>query len=195
MQVNFIKDNKDKILSGPLELYPEILKDNRGFFYESWNKKVFNNILNENIDFVQDNHSKSSKGVLRGLHYQLPFMPQSKLVRCTFGSIFDVFVDIREDSETFGNWGCLEINDEKRNLLWLPDGFAHGFLTLSNFAEIQYKTTNFWSKEGEKSIRWNDPSIKIDWPLSKLDLNRPILSSKDEYAETLDERKKKGEIF
>ena len=171
-------------------LTPSIFGDDRGFFFESWNQKEWLKILKKtnqkNVEFVQDNHSKSSKGVLRGLHYQKKPLAQGKLVRCVSGEIFDVAVDIRTDSITHGEWAGVVLSGENKKQFWIPEGFAHGFLTLSKSAEVLYKTTNFWSKDCEESIIWNDPSINIDWPLDKIDFN-VSLSEKDSNAKTISE--------
>ena len=145
---------------------PKYYSDNRGSFFESWNKKKFNQLLNVNHEFVQDNHSISIEGTLRGLHYQFP-NPQGKLIRVISGEIFDVFVDLRESSSTFGQWRGINLSSDNMKQIWIPPGFAHGFLTLSSKAEVLYKTTDYWYKENEKTIIWNDKNISIDWPLTK----------------------------
>ena len=195
MKFEFLKSNKGYQFSGIFHIFPKIFEDSRGFFYESWNQDEFNKLVNKEVNFVQDNHSKSKKGVLRGLHYQLPKKTQGKLVRCSSGKVFDVFVDLRKNMNTFGQWGGVELNSDQKNLIWIPEGFAHGFLTISQFAELQYKTTNFWSSAHEKSILWNDSYINISWPLTKLGLEKPNLSYKDSSAETLKIKIEKGEIF
>lgn len=154
---------------------PKVFGDERGFFMESFNQKVFEEAVGRKIEFVQDNHSKSAKGVLRGLHYQLPPFAQGKLVRCVVGEVFDVAVDIRRDSETFGKWVGINLSAENKRQLWIPEGFAHGFLVLSQEAEFLYKATNYYSPGSDNGLAWNDPDIKIDWPL----INKPILSDKD----------------
>ena len=154
---------------------PKTYSDNRGYFFESWNKKSFNKLLDVNYDFVQDNHSISIEGTLRGLHYQFP-NPQGKLVRVTSGEIFDVIVDIRESSSTFGQWRGVNLSSDNMKQIWIPPGFAHGFLTLSSKAEVLYKTTDYWDKENEKTIIWNDKDISIDWPATK----KVIISEKDQ---------------
>ncbi len=173
-----------KKISGPLVLKPKIFRDDRGFFMESWNQEQFNKVVDDKTNFVQDNHSKSQYGVLRGMHYQLPKKEQGKLVRCVSGEIFDVAIDIRKKSNSFGQWVGIRLDSVNHNQLWIPKGFAHGFLVLSDSAEVMYKTTDFWSSEHEMSIRWDDPSINIDWP--KISLN-PILSTKDSQASFLEE--------
>lgn len=157
---------------------PEVFTDERGFFYESYHESKFSQAVGKSIHFVQDNHSQSVKGVLRGLHYQLEPMAQGKLVRVTQGEIFDVAVDIRKDSPTFGKYVSAILSAENKHQLWIPEGFAHGFLTLSDTAEVLYKATAFYSKEHDRSIRWNDKKIAIDWP----DIEPIILSEKDAHA-------------
>lgn len=161
---------------------PKVFGDERGFFFESFNKKLFIEATGLQQEFVQDNHSKSSKGVLRGLHYQLPPMAQGKLVRVVQGEVFDVAVDIRKSSPTFGQWVGVHLSAENKRQLWIPEGFAHGFLTLSDTAEFLYKTTNYYSPEHEGALLWNDEEIGITWP----DItNGPLLSTKDMNAATL----------
>ncbi|HGA6708249.1 TPA: dTDP-4-dehydrorhamnose 3,5-epimerase, partial [Salmonella enterica subsp. enterica serovar Aberdeen] len=140
--------------------------DERGFFMESFNQKVFEEAVGRKIEFVQDNHSKSTKGVLRGLHYQVEPYAQGKLVRCIAGEVFDVAVDIRKDSETFGKWVGVNISSENKRQLWIPEGFAHGFLVLSDSADFLYKTSNYYSPIHERGIVWNDPTININWPIN-----------------------------
>lgn len=154
---------------------PKVFSDGRGFFMESFNQKVFEEAVSRKIEFVQDNHSKSTKGVLRGLHYQVEPYAQGKLVRCIAGEVFDVAVDIRKDSETFGKWVGVNISSENKRQLWIPEGFAHGFLVLSDSADFLYKTSNYYSPIHERGIVWNDPTININWPIN-ID---KILSEKD----------------
>lgn len=196
MKFKKLISNKDSSFDdGPLEITPSVFSDKRGLFYESWNQLKFNNLLKQNIIFVQDNHSQSKKNVLRGLHYQLHSKAQGKLVRVTRGKIYDVVVDLRKNSNTFGLWAGLEINAKKNNQLWVPVGFAHGFITVSDHAIVQYKTTNYWSPEHERCLLWNDREINIDWKNQENNLNEPIISDKDLLGETLDSLIKKGEIF
>ena len=162
-----------------LLIEPEIFGDDRGFFFESFNQENFEKVTGKKINFVQDNHSKSIKGVLRGLHYQLPPKAQGKLVRVTQGEVFDVVVDLRQSSVSFGKWIGEILSAENKKQVWIPEGFAHGFLTLSDTAEFLYKTTDFYSLENEHSISWNDPNIGIKWP----DINI-VLSAKDKAANT-----------
>jgi dTDP-4-dehydrorhamnose 3,5-epimerase len=180
-------------VQGPLLLTPRVLGDERGFFFESWNQQAFNAAAGDTA-FVQDNHSRSSRGVLRGLHYQLPPHPQGKLVRCVLGEIFDVAVDIRRSSPTFGQWVGAVLSADNKQQLWVPAGFAHGFLTLSEQAEVLYKTTDFWSRECERAIRWDDPQLAIAWPLEVLAGAEPQLSEKDAVAPLLAELAE-GDLF
>ena len=155
---------------------PKIFVDDRGYFYESFNHSIFEDTTGLDVRFVQDNHSQSKKGVLRGLHYQLPPKAQGKLVRVVHGEVFDVAVDIRTGSSTFGNWVGVRLSAENKQQLWIPKGFAHGFLTLSEKAEFLYKTTEYYAKEYERCIAWNDPYLSINWPLNGL---MPVMSEKD----------------
>ena len=157
---------------------PMVFHDERGFFFESFNKKFFQETINSKIEFVQDNHSRSSKGVLRGLHYQLDPFAQGKLVRVISGEVFDVAVDIRINSKNFGKWFGIKLSSDNKKLLWIPPGFAHGFLTLTDNAEFLYKTSNFYNKDSERSIIWSDPDININWGIEF----KPIVSSKDKLA-------------
>ena len=161
-----------------LLLEPEIFKDERGFFYESFNQEKFEIATGKKISFVQDNFSKSNKNTLRGLHYQVPPMSQGKLVTVLQGEIYDVVVDLRKSSETFGDFLCQELNAVSKQQLWIPEGFAHGFLVTSDFAEVMYKTTNFYHPDSERSILWNDPNLLINWP-NHSDI---LLSAKDKKA-------------
>lgn len=168
-------------LPGVLLIEPKVFGDDRGFFYESFNLKSFQNSTGLSIKFLQDNHSKSSKGVLRGLHYQIR-KPQGKLVRVISGSIFDVVVDIRLGSPTYGQWFGEKLSSENKKQLWIPPNFAHGFLVLSESAEVLYKATNYYAPNFERSIRWDDPSIAIKWPIDNI---IPVLSPKDAGADNL----------
>jgi dTDP-4-dehydrorhamnose 3,5-epimerase len=159
-------------------LEPEVFGDERGFFFESFNLKEFKKATGLSPVFVQDNHSKSSKGVLRGLHYQLPPMMQGKLVRVVQGEVFDVAVDVRRSSPTFGKWVGEVLSAANKKLLWIPEGFAHGFVTLTETAEFLYKVTNYYAPDCERSIQWNDPDIGICWPIEL----GPALSEKDASA-------------
>lgn len=159
---------------------PRVFGDARGFFYESFNRRAFGDATGIAKDFVQDNHSRSAKGVLRGLHYQIR-QPQDKLVRVVRGAVFDVAVDVRRSSSTFGHWIGVELSEDNHRQLWIPAGFAHGFLVLSDSADFLYKTTDYYAPEQERSIRWDDGDIAIDWPLS----GKPLVSAKDSAAPTL----------
>lgn len=154
---------------------PKVFGDDRGFFFESFSQKVFEEAVGRKVEFVQDNHSKSCKGVLRGLHYQLEPYAQGKLVRCVAGEVFDVAVDIRKESSTFGNWVGVYLSADNKRQLWIPEGFAHGFIVLSDVAEFVYKTTNYYHPESDRGIIWNDPTLEIEWPVNI----EPILSDKD----------------
>lgn len=163
-------------IEGVKILTPCVYGDDRGFFMESWNSRDFTQVAS--VAFVQDNHSRSKKGVVRGLHFQLPPHAQAKLVRCLVGSIYDVAVDIRRSSPTFGQWVGVELSAENKRQLWIPEGFAHGFVALTDYAEVFYKTNDYWHKECEGSIRWDDPTLNIKWPLDE----QPCLSEKDAIA-------------
>ena len=187
MKLNKLKTNKEQFIEGIALVSSDIFTDERGYFVESWNKLAFNKNLNSKINFCQDNHSHSKKGVLRGLHYQTNPKAQGKLIRCIQGSIFDVAVDLRKNSKTFGQWVGVELTQENKNQLWISEGFAHGFLTLSKSADVLYKTTKYWSKENERSILWNDKYLSINWPLDSLNIKNPILSEKDLKASVFSE--------
>ncbi len=148
-----------------LILEPKVYGDERGFFFESYNEKVLAEVAGITAHFVQDNHSRSAKNVLRGLHYQI-MQPQGKLVRVIAGEVFDVAVDLRKNSPTFGKWAGFNLSAENKRMAWIPPGFAHGFLVLSDYAEFLYKTTEYWAPEHERCIAWNDPGLGIQWPLS-----------------------------
>ncbi|MBA6109347.1 dTDP-4-dehydrorhamnose 3,5-epimerase [Pseudomonas shirazica] len=160
---------------------PKVFGDERGFFYESFNARVFTEVTGQQPHFVQDNHSSSVRGVLRGLHYQLPPHAQGKLVRVVQGEVFDVAVDIRRGSPTFGKWVGALLSSQNRKQLWIPPGFAHGFVTLSETAEFVYKTTDFYSAQSERCIAWDDPQIAIEWPIDF----EPRLSPKDQLGKAL----------
>ena len=162
-----------------LLIEPKIYKDNRGFFFESFNQADFEKRTNLSPIFVQENHSRSIKGVLRGLHYQLPPKAQDKLLRVVKGEIFDITVDIRKGSSTFGKWIGEILTDKNKKQIWIPKGFAHGFLVLSEIAEVIYKTTDYYAPQYERCIRWDDPKLSIDWNLKGLN---PLLSNKDKQG-------------
>jgi dTDP-4-dehydrorhamnose 3,5-epimerase len=160
-------------------LEPKVFGDDRGFFMESFSAKTFAEATGVQRTFVQDNHSKSARGVLRGLHYQIQ-QPQGKLVRVTSGSVFDVAVDMRRNSPTFGKWVGEILSAENKRQLWVPEGFAHGFLVLSESAEFLYKTTDYYAPAHERSLLWNDPAVGIAWPLASSGITAPLLSGKDQ---------------
>ena len=182
MNIKKLTSNKKNILDGVYIIKPKVFEDERGFFYESWNQSSFNDLLGEEIIFKQDNHSSSHTGVLRGLHYQIQPYPQGKLVRCTKGSIFDVAVDIRKSSPTFGEWTSIVLDNINKLMIWIPVGFAHGFLSLDKKTEVIYKSSELWSKEQDRSIRWNDKDLNINWPIEQINISSPNLSFKDANA-------------
>ena len=165
-----------------LIIEPKVFGDERGFFFESFNRRQFADLVGRNVDFVQDNHSRSVKNVLRGLHYQVQ-QPQGKLMRVVKGEVFDVAVDIRKSSLTFGQWVGEILSADNKKQLWVPEGFAHGFVVVSDTAECLYKTTDYWAPEFERSLAWNDPTIGIQWPIQ----GEPSLSAKDQQAKALAE--------
>ena len=193
LEYSELYNENNRVISGPILLKPKIFGDGRGFFFESWNKKDLYEVFKSNDQkeaiFVQDNHSKSTKGVLRGLHYQTNPIPQGKLVRCIIGEIFDVAVDIRKKSETYGSWVYAYLNSENKHQLWIPEGFAHGFLTMSETAEVAYKTTDYWDKDCERSIFWEDKDINIKWPIENNKSLSILLSEKDKKGIKLCELK------
>ncbi len=205
MQVEqLVSTRSGGLVQGPLLLKPRIFGDDRGFFFESWNQRAFVAALVEGgwseadakqVVFRQDNHSRSSGGVLRGLHYQLEPEPQGKLVRCTVGAIFDVAVDLRRNSDTFGHWVAAELTAENHQQLWVPVGFGHGFLTLSDHAEVLYKASGFWNRSCERSLRWDDPQLAIDWPLESAGVKKPLLAPKDAAAPSLSVAESIGDLF
>ena len=165
-----------------LLIEPRVFGDARGFFTESWNQQAFDQAVGSEVRFVQDNHSRSGRGVLRGMHFQLPPHAQGKLVRVVSGRVFDVAVDMRRDSPRFGQWEGYELSADNHRQLWIPPGFAHGFLVLSESADFLYKTTNYYAPQAEGSLAWNDPTVGIDWPLDGL---VPLLADKDARAPRL----------
>lgn len=169
-------------LTGVMIIEPKVFGDERGFFYESFNARAFEQATGIKQQFVQDNHSRSAKGVLRGLHYQIEHA-QGKLVRVTAGEVLDVAVDIRRNSPNFGQWASVLLSAENNRQLWIPEGFAHGFVVLSDFAEFLYKTTDYYTPSAERCIRWNDPDLAIDWQLT----GTPTLSAKDQAGKRLNE--------
>ncbi|MCP5160067.1 MAG: dTDP-4-dehydrorhamnose 3,5-epimerase [Hahellaceae bacterium] len=169
-------------LEGLLILEPKVFGDHRGFFMESWNEKVFQEATGVKDHFVQDNHSRSGKNVLRGLHYQIQ-QPQGKLVRVTQGRVFDVAVDMRKSSPTFGQWAGVELTGENHRQFWVPKGFAHGFVVLSESADFLYKTTDYYAPQYERSLLWNDPTVAVEWPME----GEPLLAAKDKEGKYLAE--------
>ncbi|MFI4962390.1 MAG: dTDP-4-dehydrorhamnose 3,5-epimerase [Legionellales bacterium] len=165
-----------------LLIEPKVFEDNRGYFFESYNHKMFEELVGKSVTFVQDNHSVSKQNVVRGLHYQIQ-QPQAKLIRVIQGAIFDVAVDIRKQSPTFGQWVGAYISAENKHQLWVPEGFAHGFMVLSEGAEVLYKTSNYWAPMHERCIIWNDAHLNIDWPLQ----SEPTLGSKDGLGTAFDQ--------
>jgi dTDP-4-dehydrorhamnose 3,5-epimerase len=163
-----------------LIIEPKVFGDARGFFYESFNQRRFNELVGRDVQFVQDNHSRSARNVLRGLHYQIQ-QAQGKLVRVVQGTVYDVAVDLRRSSPTFGQHVGVELSAENKRMFWIPEGFAHGFVVLSENAEFLYKTTDYWAPEFERSLAWNDPALAIDWQLSEA----PALSAKDQQGKLL----------
>lgn len=191
-----LNSNKGNLIKGPLIIKPKIFPDNRGYFFESWNHSEFNKVISREVNFVQDNHSESKFGVLRGLHYQLSPKAQAKLVRCTKGEVFDVLVDIRKDSNTYGEWSSVLLNEQNKLQFWIPEGFVHGFLSLKDFSEIQYKTNEYWDKDLERSLFWKDLDLNINWPIENTNKNFKIITNyKDSIAPTLREIEKSGDLF
>ena len=167
-----------------LIIEPKVFGDARGFFFESFNQRAFNEAVGQDVQFVQDNHSRSGKGVLRGLHYQVQ-NAQGKLVRVARGRVFDVAVDVRKGSPTFGQWAGVELSEDNHRQFWVPAGFAHGFVVLSDTADFLYKTTDYYAPAHERCITWNDPDVGIDWPLAEAGISAPILSDKDRQGASL----------
>ena len=167
-------------LPGVLLLEPRVFGDARGFFFEAYNRRAFHKATGIDVDFVQDNHSRSSKNVLRGLHYQVR-QAQGKLIRCTAGEVWDVAVDLRKSAKTFGQWTGFTLSAESKRMAWIPPGFAHGFLVVSDVAEVLYKTTDYYAPEHERTLLWSDPALGIRWPLA----GAPVLADKDKRGATL----------
>ena len=196
MEYSNVNSNMGNLIKGPLIIKPKIVRDNRGYFFESWNHSEFNKIISREVDFLQDNHSKSKFGVLRGLHYQLEPKAQAKLVRCTKGEVFDVLVDIRKDSDTYSEWSSIILNEQNKLQFWIPEGFAHGFISLKNFSEVQYKTNEYWEKDLERTLFWKDLDLNINWPIANSNEKHEIITNhKDSIAPTLKEIEKKGDLF
>jgi dTDP-4-dehydrorhamnose 3,5-epimerase len=182
-------------VDGPLLMTPQVFCDQRGYFFESWNQRRFDEFVGTPTSFLQDNHSRSVRGVLRGLHYQLKPGTQGKLVRCCTGAIYDVAVDLRLTSPTFGHWVSAELSAENQRQLWIPVGFAHGFLTMSESSDVLYKASGYWNLACERSIRWNDPMLAISWPLAAAGVLQPLLADKDATAPLLAELIAAGEVM
>ena len=195
MQIKTLKSEKDNKINGPLILNPDRYFDNRGFFFESWNEKKFNDIISKKVTFVQDNHSVSFQGVLRGLHFQKKPNAQGKLIRVVSGKILDIIVDLRANSSSFKEWTSIVLSKRNGLQLWVPEGFAHGFITITKKAEINYKTTQFWNKESERTIMWNDNNLNINWRLKDLKIKNPIVSEKDSSGNTFKYLYEKGDLF
>ena len=197
MKTHSIKNFNQTKIDGLILLSTHQYSDNRGFFLESWNEHEWRKILKDNgqnfSKFVQDNHSWSTKGVLRGMHYQTNPYSQGKLIRCIKGEIFDVAIDIRLNSPSFGKWVGIYLSGENNMQLWIPTGFAHGFLTLSDEADVMYKVTEFWNKDCERSLNWKDTSIDIKWPIENI-VNSIQLSTKDKNAPFLSDLEK-GDLY
>lgn len=174
---------KPLVIPDVILLEPKVFRDARGLFFESFNHAKFEAIIGRHVSFVQDNHSQSVRNVLRGLHYQVPPKAQGKLVRVVAGEVFDVAVDIRKNSPTFGQWAGECLSAENKKQMWIPEGFAHGFVAISETAEVLYKTTDYYAPDLERCIRWDDPSIGIEWPID----GDPTLSVKDQQAKALAE--------
>lgn len=177
--MNVIRTGIDDLLL----LEPVIHEDSRGFFMETYNQQTFEKIINRKVDFIQDNHSKSQVGVLRGMHYQIGTFAQAKLVRCISGAVYDVAIDLRKKSKTFKKWFGVKLSAENKKQLWIPEGFAHGFLTLTDSAEFVYKVNNYYDRGSERAILWNDETIAIQWPELEGDY---IISEKDKIASSFD---------
>ena len=195
MQKELLKTKEGLYMQGPLLITPQIHFDERGFFYESWNKEKFDSLLKRKVDFVQDNHSSSGYATLRGLHFQVAPNIQEKLVRSTYGRIFDVAVDLRKDSKSFGKWIGAELSSKNQKQLWIPGGFAHGFLALTDDAEVQYKCSGKWVKSSERTIIWNDEDISIKWPLNNIVQSNIKISDKDKNGLTLKEYLKMDDVL
>tara|TARA_B000000609_G_C23994844_1_gene251749 strand:+ start:6 stop:584 length:579 start_codon:yes stop_codon:yes gene_type:complete len=191
MHIETLTSNNGNILKGPYLINPEFFQDSRGWFSETWNQLKFDEFLGKKIIFTQDNHSFSNLGVLRGLHYQGAKSPQAKLLRCVSGSIYDVIVDIRKSSPTFGEWASTILDSKNKYMVWIPIGFAHGFLSLKQNTEVFYKTTSNWNKNEERIIKWNDKNLNIKWPTREFNISKIILSPKDNSGLSFD----KVEIF
>lgn len=195
MKANKLKTLNNQIIEGPLLITPNLFTDERGYFYELYNISILEEIVGEEINFVQDNISSSRRGVIRGLHYQINPNPQSKLVFCRKGSIFDVAIDLRKNSKTFGLYCHTYLNEKNKNLFWIPKGFAHGFIALEENTEVQYKVQGLRVIDCERSIIWNDPDLSIKWPILNNKINQIILSEKDRNSPSFKAIIKSGDYF
>ncbi len=194
MKIEKLKYSTEDYLDGPVILKPNIFSDERGFFYVSWNQNELNKLICKPLNFVQDMVSNSSHGVLRGMHYQLD-KPQAKLVKVIKGKIFDVIVDLRSNSNSYMKWASVELSNENKKMIYVPKGFAHGFMVLSSFAEVLYKVDNYYDKNSSISLLWNDRDISINWPTNKIKVQHPITNQKDRNGFNFEEVKKLGYIF
>ena len=190
-----LKGNSGDLIEGPLLIKPDVKRDERGYFYESWNQKRFNSKTNFLNSFNQDNISFSNKGTIRGLHYQINPCAQSKLVSCLCGEIYDVAVDLRRNSKTFGDWVGVKLNSDNFHQFWIPEGFAHGFLVTSNHCKVLYKVSGYWSKNHERGLYWKDENLNIDWPLKEHEINDVIINLKDKNASSFKKIKNDGDLF
>ena len=195
MNIKKLKNNYGEYFDGPLIIYPNVYEDERGYFYESWNKINYDNIFERNVEFVQDNQSCSKYGVFRGLHFQLNPFPQGKLVRVISGKVFDVLVDLRSKSKTYKSWGSVYLEKQSNIQLWIPEGFAHGFLTLKDQSILSYKTTTYWKKNLERSLNPYDKEIGIIFPELNLINSKPLMSFKDKNSSLIIDLEKNGEVF
>ena len=195
MKVDCLKNKEDLYIDGPLVFSPDIFSDSRGLFFESWNKKKYEEKIPEKVEFLQDNHSESYLWVLRVLHYKIEPKYNFKLVRFIKGIIFDVAVDVRKSSRTFSKWVGIELSQKNKKQFWIPSGFAHGFITLTDSAEVLYKASGFWDKNCERTIQWDDEDIAIDWPLEKIGIKNPLLSEKDSKASSLKDLLLNDDLF
>ena len=191
-----LNSNKGNFIKGPLIIKPKVFLDNRGYFFESWINSEFNKIISREVNFVQDNHSETKFGVVRGLHYQLRPKAQAKLVRCTKGEVYDVIADIRRDSDTYGEWSSVLLNESNKLQFWIPEGFVHGFLSLKDFSEVQYKTNEYWDQNHERSLSWKDSDLNINWQIGNTNKKFKIITNhKDSIAPSLREIEKAGDLF
>ena len=195
MNLQKVNNQNNKEIKDIYLFKPNINEDSRGFFFESWNQENFNLLVQREINFVQDNQSLSEFMVLRGLHFQLPPKAQGKLIRVINGEILDIFVDLRKNSETFKTWGSVYLSSQNKNQLWIPEGFAHGFLALKKNTEVLYKVNNYWDKKLERTLKWNDIELNINWPINLKNQDQIFISEKDQRGSTLKDLILKGEIF